>query len=79
MGRGDRGGYANLCRLLTAGKRRAEKGDCLLRVEDLLGSGRGLVAAVVWQRIDLEGEENAPHPGLSPAYRGEGRRVLLGR
>ena len=27
----NRGGYANLCRLLTTGKRRAEKGSCTLR------------------------------------------------
>jgi len=49
---GDRGGYANLCRLLTVGKRRAEKGSCTLRLEDLLHSSTGLVAAVAWQRID---------------------------
>ncbi|MGD0541709.1 MAG: PHP domain-containing protein, partial [Tepidisphaeraceae bacterium] len=48
----DRGGYANLCRLLTAGKRRAEKGSCTLGLEDLLHSSTGLVAAVACQRID---------------------------
>jgi error-prone DNA polymerase len=30
-----RKGYANLCRLLTTGKRRADKGECLLFTEDL--------------------------------------------
>ncbi len=42
----DRGGYANLCRLLTAGKGRAPKGECHLALADLLGRSRGLVAAV---------------------------------
>ena len=42
----DRGGYANLCQLLTTGKRRAPKGECHLAVADLLGRSRGLVAAV---------------------------------
>jgi error-prone DNA polymerase len=48
----DRGGYANLCRLLTLGKRRAEKGSCILRLDDLLGSSAGLGAALVSQSID---------------------------
>ena len=41
----DRGGYANLCRLLTAGKRRAGKGGCDLVLADLLDRSGGLVAA----------------------------------
>src|SRR6185437_15082177 len=41
----NRHGYAHLCRLLTTGKRRAEKGSCLLHLEDLLKSSEGLVAA----------------------------------
>ena len=31
----DRKGWANLCRLLTGGKKQAEKGQCLLRLDDL--------------------------------------------
>jgi error-prone DNA polymerase len=50
----DRQGYANLCRLLTSGKRRAEKAQCTLYLEDLLNSPAGLLAAVVGQRIDPE-------------------------
>ena len=42
----DRRGYANLCQLLTTGKRRAEKAACLLSVADLLDRHAGLVAAV---------------------------------
>jgi error-prone DNA polymerase len=32
----DRGAYGRLCRLLTEGKRRADKGECLLDYEHLL-------------------------------------------
>ena len=35
----DRAGWGRLCRLLTEGARRAKKGECLLREEDLDGLG----------------------------------------
>ena len=47
-----RAGYANLCRLLTAGKRRAEKGRCILKLSDLLAACDGLIAALVAQGIE---------------------------
>jgi error-prone DNA polymerase len=50
----NRDGYANLCRILTAGKRRTEKGECDLRLEDLLGSSTGLLAAIEIRGIDPE-------------------------
>ena len=43
----NRAGYASLCRLLTAGKRRAEKGSCILHLQDLLSVPTGLLAALV--------------------------------
>ena len=43
----DRLAYARLCRLLTLGKRRAEKGECALELEDFLAESAGLLAAVV--------------------------------
>jgi error-prone DNA polymerase len=43
----DRQAYAKLCRLLTLGKRRAEKANCLLYLEDFLNIQEGLLAAVV--------------------------------
>ncbi|SOE18021.1 DnaE-like error-prone DNA polymerase [Hoeflea halophila] len=43
----DRTAYAHLCELLTAGKRRAPKGECHLTLEDLLTHGEGLLMAVV--------------------------------
>ncbi len=42
----DRAAYGRLCRLLTTGNRRAEKGDCHLHLADLLDWGEGLVMAV---------------------------------
>ncbi len=38
----DRAGWANLCRLLTEGRRRAPKGECHLTPQDLLDWGAGL-------------------------------------
>ena len=48
----NREGYASLCRLLTVGKRRAEKGSCILHHNDLLVSPAGLLAALVCRSID---------------------------
>ena len=42
----DRASYGRLCRLLTLGKRRAEKGSCLLVLDDFLQAQDGLLAAV---------------------------------
>src|SRR4051794_33919503 len=41
----DRFAYGRLCRLLTLGKRRAEKGECKLFLEDFLEHNQGLLAA----------------------------------
>lgn len=41
----DRAAYGRLCRLLTVGNRRAEKGRCSLGLDDLLARGEGLVLA----------------------------------
>lgn len=38
----DRAGWGRLCRLLTLGRRRAEKGDCELHLPDLLDWGEGM-------------------------------------
>ncbi|MEM1227572.1 MAG: error-prone DNA polymerase [Planctomycetota bacterium] len=43
----DRQGYANLCRLITAGRRRAPKGECQLTVDDIAQHTTGLLAGVV--------------------------------
>ncbi len=38
-----REGWARLCRLLTLGNRRASKGSCILRLDDLLADTQGLL------------------------------------
>ncbi|MCY2952165.1 MAG: error-prone DNA polymerase [Planctomycetota bacterium] len=43
----DRAAYARLCRLLTLGKRRAQKGDCSLTLDDFLAHSPGLLAAII--------------------------------
>jgi error-prone DNA polymerase len=43
----DRRAYGRLCRLLTVGRRRAEKGRCELTVADLASHADGLLAGVV--------------------------------
>ncbi|WP_421725758.1 error-prone DNA polymerase [Bauldia sp.] len=43
----DRNAYGRLCRLLTTGNRRAEKGDCHLDLADLLEWGEGLILGVM--------------------------------
>ncbi|MEP4052108.1 MAG: error-prone DNA polymerase [Litorimonas sp.] len=42
-----RKGYGNLCRLLTLGKRRAQKGQCDLTLDDVLAWGQACVLVVV--------------------------------
>jgi len=43
----DRGAYGRLCRLLTRGRRRAPKGDCHLRLADLVDPRDGLGAGQI--------------------------------
>jgi len=42
----NRQGYANLCRLITTGRRRAAKGECHLTLDDIAGHADGLLAGV---------------------------------
>ncbi|MFD1332847.1 error-prone DNA polymerase, partial [Methylopila musalis] len=46
----DRAGWGRLCRLLTVGNLRAEKGGCTLRLDDLLADTRGLLLIVMPER-----------------------------
>ena len=39
----NRAGWGRLCRLLSLGKRRAKKGDCLLKLDDLLADAEDLL------------------------------------
>ncbi|MFG1431594.1 error-prone DNA polymerase [Xanthobacter sp. V2C-8] len=51
----DRAAYGRLCRLLTTGNMRAEKGDCILVLDDLLEWAEGLNLAVMPPRRLPEG------------------------
>ncbi len=53
----DRPAYGRLCRLITEGRRRTEKGQCLLRFEDLASHAEGLLACVI------------PQPSITPRFR----------
>jgi error-prone DNA polymerase len=48
----DRAAYSRLCRLLTLGKSRVEKGKCLLAFDDLVTWGEGLVVALLTDAPD---------------------------
>jgi error-prone DNA polymerase len=43
----DRAAYGRLCRLLTLGKRRAEKGECRLALADVIEHEEGLLAVAI--------------------------------
>ncbi|RCS53947.1 error-prone DNA polymerase [Bremerella cremea] len=43
----NREGYANLCRLITIGRRRAPKGECHLTLDDIAKHTTGLIAGVL--------------------------------
>ncbi len=81
-----RAGWGRLCRLLTAGKLRAEKGDCLLKLDDLLARAGDLLLIVMPDRRtdglrDLLGRLGEAAPGAvrlaaSLHHRGDDRRRL---
>ena len=77
----DRDGYGRLSRLLSLGKMRAEKGECILSLDDVADHREG-IAFIAWQGEDLdafEGElprlrEAIPslrHVAASWLYRGD--------
>ena len=49
----DRAAYGRLSRLLTVGNRRAEKGDCILKLDDLVEHAEGLQLILVPPRPDI--------------------------
>src|SRR5437016_6220260 len=57
----DRAAYGRLCRLLTLGKRRTEKGECQLFLQDFLDHNQGMLAAIVlpWHGFSTHAELNA--------------------
>ena len=65
----DRAGWGRLTRLLTLGNRRAEKGDCLLHLPDLLDHAEGLALIALDGAQDLLGtlQEAVSHIWLAAA------------
>jgi error-prone DNA polymerase len=81
-------GWARLCRLLTIGNRRAGKGECILRVDDLLADTRNLLMIVmpdaqtatlppVLERLTAVAEGSV-WLGAAMTRRGDDRRRLAG-
>jgi len=78
----DRAGWSRLTRLLTVGNLRAEKGDCILHLDDLLAHAFGLELIVMdgdaWLLARLR--EAVPHRvrlAASMLYRGRDRARLV--
>jgi len=84
----DREAWGRLCRLLSLGKRRAEKGDCILKIDDLLEWAEGLnlilcpprlMTAEALANLVLRLKSAAPRAlwlAGSMLYRGDDRRRL---
>ena len=53
----DRAGYANLCRLVTRGRRRHAKGECSVTVDEVCGHAAGLLA--LWPGAHWAAEADA--------------------
>ncbi|MCW2309072.1 error-prone DNA polymerase [Rhodobium gokarnense] len=64
----NRTGWASLCRLLSLGKLRAEKGDCLITLDDLLAAPGDLLLVVMPGESSLESDsEHHPAKILAPS------------
>jgi hypothetical protein len=82
----DRRAYGRLSRLITAGRRRAPKGECQLTVEDIAEHAEGLLAGVTSPAsgrrkpadgAQLHGTLDAPHNGASSSDASGGLRPPL--
>ena len=82
----ERDAYARLCRLLTVGKRRTVKGQCQLRLDDVLEWGEGSLWVLVGEpppaAVAASLKEAFPdcvYLGMAPGYDGEDRRRFAER
>ncbi len=60
----DRSAYGRLCRLLTLGQRRADKGDCILHLDDVAAHAEGLIF-IVLPPDDFPSPSLLSSPGLT--------------
>ncbi len=73
-----RSGWGRLTQLLTLGKRRAEKGECLLRRDDLFAHAAGLNLIVKPERLKRATTDRDALVALLAALREAAPRVWLG-
>ncbi|MBL8570152.1 MAG: error-prone DNA polymerase [Phreatobacter sp.] len=84
----NRQGWARICRLLTVGNRRGRKGECILKLDDLLADARHLLMIVmpgettadlsaVLERLN-DVADGSLWLGAAMARRGDDRRRLAG-
>src|SRR4051812_48501286 len=73
----DRRSYGRLSRLLTIGRRRAEKGKCELRLADVAEFAEGLVAGVRSQESEGErqGDKETRRQGDSSGFKVQGSKL----
>jgi error-prone DNA polymerase len=73
----DRAAWGRLCRLLSLGRLRAEKGDCRLELADLLDWGQGLEMLVLPADQRLTLAQAPPQPmGDVPRWQDHARRLI---
>ena len=68
----DRAAYGRLCRILTEGNRRAPKGECWLRLDDLLERSEGLQVVAMPPTHSLPPKGVRENARLSTGYGGGG-------
>ena len=61
----DRVGYANLCRLITRGRRRHAKGGCRVAVDEVCGHAEGLLALWPGAHWTAEADADRDRPALA--------------
>jgi error-prone DNA polymerase len=65
----DRGGYANLCRLLTQGRLRSPKGECRVSWDEVCDAPAGLLALFAPSPVAPNGVRRGEDPALQLAAR----------
>ena len=74
----DRAAYGRLCRLLTLGQRRAEKGKCTLHLDDVAAHADGLIfIALPPDDYPSPASDNFDIPSFAASSRRWGRRTRL--
>ncbi|PRY21162.1 DNA polymerase III alpha subunit [Aliiruegeria haliotis] len=68
----DRAAWGRLCRLISLGRLRAEKGACMLRLEDLLEWGEGMELLLHPRDVD---EQERPWPGGARSWVPQAQRL----